>query len=314
MRQRRNTRARRDSKFIITNKLFFTIVAVLIGIIVLSILTIMYRQDQAKKRVAEQKEEVKRQTEEIFKSIKYSVPENKDDVPVRTYTAKLSIVGDILCNTDMLNDAKDEDEYYFDNMFKDIIEYTQNADYAIGTLETNFTNNDFSGIRKYNSPIAFLEAINKTGIDMVSVAHNHILDYGEEGFYETIDNIREQELSITGIANNEENENPEFTGNIKDIKGIKVAVLSYTYGISNERELSDEEIELANIYEVDKVDKDFEYAKSNSDFIIVIMHWGEINDTSISDWQLEVKDYLVSKGANAILRFPSICCRTSRIN
>ena len=186
-------------------------------------------------------------------------------------------------------------------IIEDVIDYTASADYAIGTLETNFTNNDYSGYKKYNSPISFLSAIKNTGIDLVSVAHNHILDYGQEGFEQTIDAIKEKGISITGIANNYENDDKDFTGYIKDIKGIKISFLTYTYGLSNEDEVSEDEKDLVNIYSTEKVDKDFEYAQSNSDFIIVIMHWGDVNNTSISEWQNDVKKYLVKKGADVIL-------------
>lgn len=311
MRNRRNTRGRRKIKEVLTDKRFYTIVAILMSIIVLSILLLMYKKEQTKKLLAMQKAEIESQTQQIFNNVKESATQLNNS---KIINAKLSIVGDILCNEAILEDAKQGENYYFDNMFSEIKEYTKDADYAIGTLETNFVNNEYSGIKKYNSPISFLESIKEVGIDMVSVAHNHILDYGETGFNNTIENIQNKEISITGISNNKENENKEFTGNIKDINGIKIAFLTYTYGLSNENELTDQEKTLANIYSTEKVDKDFEYAKKNSDFIIVIMHWGEVNSTKISQWQLEVKNYLVEKGAGAILRFTPFSNRTSGAN
>lgn len=311
MRNRRNTRGRKKIKEILTNKRFYTITIILIVIIMLSILFLMYKEQKSKELLAKQKAEIESQTQEIFNNIENSAAKLNNS---KIINAKLSIVGDILCNDGILNDAKNGEEYYFDNLFSDVVEYTKDADYAIGTLETNFVDQTFSSSKKYNSPLSFLNSIKETGIDMVSVAHNHILDYGKEGFNSTIENIEKNDISITGMANNKENENKEFTGNIKDINGIKIAFLSYTYGLSNEDELTEEEKSLANIYSVEKVNKDFEYAKENSDFIIVIMHWGEVNNTSISSWQLEVKDYLVEKGASVILRFASFSSRASRID
>ena len=60
-------------------------------------------------------------------------------------------------------------------------------------------------------------------------------------------------MSITGIQNNEENENSEFTGNIKEVNGIKIAFLSYTYGLSNENEISEEEKSKVNIFSEKKI-------------------------------------------------------------
>ena len=165
----------------------------------------------------------------------------KKDGIKKTSTAKISAVGDILCQMDMIQDAQNEDSYDFSYMFDNITKYVKKSDIAIGTLETNFTSNRYSGVGKYNTPTEFLTAVKNSGISLVSLAHNHVLDYGEDGLNQTISKIHEKGMSITGIQNNEENENSEFTGNIKEVNGIKIAFLSYTYGLSNENEISEEE-------------------------------------------------------------------------
>lgn len=131
----------------------------------------------------------------------------------------------------------------------------KNSDIAIGTLETNFVDGKYSGVGKYNSPIEFLKAVKDSGIGLVSLAHNHVLDYGYQGLETTISKIKEQNVEITGIKNKvdesngntldeekiKKQESSNFTGNIKEINGIKVAFLGYTYGLSNENEITDEE-------------------------------------------------------------------------
>ena len=87
-----------------------------------------------------------------------------------------------------------------------ITKFVKNSDIAIGTLETNFIEGKYSGVKKYNSPIEFLTAVKQSGIDLVSLAHNHELDYGLSGLNETIAKVQDQEMSITGIPNNKENE------------------------------------------------------------------------------------------------------------
>ena len=298
MRNRRNTRNKNKIKEILSNKNFWIISVILLAIIASSIGIISYRKYQDKIMFAQQKEELEKQTDKIFTSLEESAtnPGNSQDT-----SAKISIVGDILCGKDMLEDAKVSDSYDFSNMFKDVLSYTQNADMAVGTLETNFTNGEYLGTGKYNSPISFLSALKDTGIDMVSLAHNHELDYGANGYNDTIKAIRDNNLSITGIKNNIENNDSEFTGNIKSVRGIKVAFLAYTYGLSNESELTQEEKANANIYSEEQAKKDIDYAKKNSDYIIVIMHWGDVNNSNISQWQENVKNYLVDNGVDMIL-------------
>lgn len=52
-------------------------------------------------------------------------------------------------------------------------------------METNYTDNKYSGYGQRNSPISFAEALKNIGIDLVSISTNHSLDYGIEGLQET---------------------------------------------------------------------------------------------------------------------------------
>ena len=201
----------------------------------------------------------------------------------------------------MIEDAYDNNTYNFTHMFAEITKFIENADLTIGTMETNFIDNEFSGVGKYNSPIEFLTATKNSGVNLVSVAHNHELDYGIDGLNTTVQKIQDAGLSVTGLKNNTENENKEFTGLIKDVNGIKIAFLGYTYGLSNEQELSDEEKSMANIYTEELAKKDIEYAKENSNFIIVMMHWGNVNESTVSDEQNSIANFLIQNGVDIIL-------------
>lgn len=300
MRNRRNVRKKRNIVEIISNKNFIIISSILLIIILLSMGILYYRQYKDKELLAKQKSELEKQTHEIFADIETLASNTSAGVQGKS-TAKIAAVGDILCGTDMLSDAKQGETYSFNHMFDGISKFIKNADLSIGTLETNFTENEYSGVGKYNSPIEFLQAVKNSGIDLVSVAHNHILDYGISGYEETIKIIQDNGLDITGIKDNTENENKDFSGIIKEVNGIKIAVLSYTYGLSNEGKLTEEEKNVANIYSEEKVKFDIEYAKENSNYIMVIMHWGEVNNSVVSPWQEEVKNYLVDNGVDMIL-------------
>ncbi|MGN1326821.1 MAG: CapA family protein [Clostridia bacterium] len=300
MRNRRNTRRRNIILDTITNKNFIIISCILLAVIIGASGLIKYRNYQDKLLIAKQAKDLENQTEEIFSSIE----NNLDSVggKVNTIkTVKIAAVGDILCQMDMIEDAYSDGAYDFSNMFSNITKYVQNSDIAIGTLETNFVNNSYSGYAKYNAPIEFLQAVKKSGINLVSIAHNHQLDYGIEGRNTTIEKIQEQDISVTGIANNTENEDKEFTGIIKEINDIKIAFLGYTYGLSNAAGLTEEEEASSNIYSEELVLKDLQYAKQNSNYIIVIMHWGNVNDSTISEEQNNITGFLVNNGVDMIL-------------
>lgn len=298
MRNRRNTRKRNVVLDTITNRNFIIICSILLAIILISTVFIKYRQYQDKMLIARQADELSKQTEEIFSSMENTLknPEESSTGEIRRTTAKIAAVGDILCQMDMIEDAQTEGGYDFSHMFAGINKFINTADIKLGTLETNFLDQEFSGVKKYNAPIEFLQAVKQSGINLVSVAHNHELDYGENGLNTTVAKIKEQDIAITGLK-----ENSEFTGTIKEIRGIKIAFLGYTYGLSNENELSEEVKEKANIYSEDLAKKDIEYAKANSNYIIVVMHWGDVNKSEITDYQREITGFLVNNGVDMIL-------------
>lgn len=303
MRNRRNTRRKNIVLDTITNKNFIIIVSILLAIMIISIVIIQCRKYQDKIMLAQQAEELEKQTGEIFTSMEKEMNEatTASGEIVRTSTARIAAVGDILCQMDMVEDAYSNGAYDFSSMFSNITKFVQNSDLAIGTLETNFIDGKYSGVGKYNSPIEFLTAVKQSGIDLVSLAHNHELDYGIDGLNTTINKVQEQNISITGISNNKENENKDFTGIIKEINGIKIAFIGYTYGLSNENELTEEEKLIANIYSEDLAKKDLEYAKENSNYIIAIMHWGDVNTSTISEYQNNITAFLVNNGVDMIL-------------
>lgn len=303
MRNRRNTRRKNIVLDTITNKNFIIIVSILLAIMIISIVIIQCRKYQDKMMLAQQAEELEKQTGEIFTSMEKDMNEatTASGEIVRTSTARIAAVGDILCQMDMVEDAYSNGAYDFSSMFSNITKFVQNSDLAIGTLETNFIDGKYSGVGKYNSPIEFLTAVKQSGIDLVSLAHNHELDYGIDGLNTTINKVQEQNISIIGISNNKENENKDFTGIIKEINGIKIAFIGYTYGLSNENELTEEEKLIANIYSEDLAKKDLEYAKENSNYIIAIMHWGDVNTSTISEYQNNITAFLVNNGVDMIL-------------
>ena len=317
MRNRRNTRKKNVVLDTITNRNFIIIVSILLAVIIVAEGVIQIRKYQDRKLLAKQAEELEKQTGEIFTAIENELtnPSTNGETTVRTKTAKISAVGDILCQMDMIDDAKTSDGYDFSHMFTEISKFVKNSDIAIGTLETNFVDGKYSGVGKYNSPIEFLKAVKDSGIGLVSLAHNHVLDYGTQGLETTISKIKEQNIEITGIKENlertneqdentldeEKQENPDFTGNIKEINGIKVAFLGYTYGLSNENEVNEEEKKKANIYSEELAKKDIEYAKQSSNYIIAIMHWGDVNSSEISEYQRNITSFLVENGVDMIL-------------
>lgn len=266
----------------------------IIGIIILCVGIIGIKNFQAAEQMRKQREWLEKELASIFEE----EPEKTEpqETPKTDVVVNIAVVGDILCGNAMLENGKKADGTYdFSEMFAQATPYLKKADIAVGTMETNFINEAYSGYKTYNSPLEFGQAVKESGIDLVSIAHNHSLDYGIQGLEDTKTALEKMGYQMVGTKGEQKN----YT--VQEVKGIKIAFLAYTYGFSNEEELSTQEKQYVNIYQPEIAKQDIEQAKQEADYIMVIMHWGDVNSTKRSKEQEEIADFLVANGANSIV-------------
>ena len=241
-RNRRNKRSSRSILEVMSSKTFITLTIILAIIIVICSVTIFYRNNKEKKILAEQRAELEKNIEAIFEETEKNIANSNNTV--RDSIIRISAVGDILCENSILEDAYDKgtQNYDFTSMFKNMSTFFADSDITVGTMETNYTDNKYSGYGQRNSPISFAEALKNIGIDLVSISTNHSLDYGIEGLQET-------KRALEGIGYDVVGDNlGESRVKIKTIKNTKIAFLSYTYGFENQNSKTKEELDSANIY------------------------------------------------------------------
>ena len=274
---------------------FFITAIILATIIVICSTTIIYRNKQDEELLARQRIELEKNIEAIFEETEKNIANSNNTI--RDSTIRISAVGDILCENSILEDAYDKNtnSYDFKSMFKNMSTFFADSDITVGTMETNFTNNEYSGYGKRNGPISFAEAIKNTGIDLVSISTNHSLDYGIEGLQETKRALEGLEYDVVG------DNLGESRVKIKTIKNTKIAFLSYTYGFENQNSKTKDELDSANMYNSEIAKQDLEYAKENADYSIVIMHWGDAYSTKPNKEQQNIANFLVENGADMIL-------------
>lgn len=292
-RNRRNKRKLKSITEVISLKTFLILLAILTVIITVSITIILYRNHQDRLLISKQREELEKEIEAIF--IETSQNINDSNNIKRDSIIRISAVGDILCGDEMLEDAKEDNKYDFTYMFSNIANLLDNSDIALGTMETNFTNKPYSGYGNRNSPIEFAEAVKNSGIDLVSISTNHNLDYGKEGLKQTKEKL--QNLGFDTVGDSLE-ENDVV---IKEIKNTKIAFLSYTYGVEDSNSKSKEELNSISIFSKKKALSDLKYARENSEYIIIIMHWGDLYTSTVNKQQKEIAKFLVENGADMIL-------------
>lgn len=210
-------------------------------------------------------------------------------------------VGDIMFHMPQINSASlGGDEYDFSPVFKYVREYIQEADLSLANYETvTLSDRDYSGFPRFNSPIETVEALKDTGFDILSTANNHSLDQGKTGIISTIEAIRSEGLIHVGT-----NMDKDLEPLVVDVEGIRVGILSYTYGLNGlDSLLSAEEMSyMINLIDEEKIQEEIKYLKNNNvDIIISYIHWGHEYHHEPSQQQMNLGKKLVEWGVNIVL-------------
>lgn len=217
-------------------------------------------------------------------------------------TINMAVVGDIMCHGPNFKDAYNSSTktYDFSTFFTQIKSYISNADIAIGNLETTFAggNKAYSGYPTFNSPPQLAKDVQNLGIDVLTTSNNHSMDSGYNGLINTIDTLDNLGISHTGTFKSEEDKNKIL---IKDVNGIKIAFLSYTYG-TNGISIPKGKEYCINLIDKELIQSQLESAKAlNPDVICVSMHWGIEYKLQPNDEQKDLADFLFENGADIIL-------------
>lgn len=217
-------------------------------------------------------------------------------------TFSLAAIGDVMCHNTQYMDAYNSstDSYDFSYVFDDIQNYIKSADISIGSLETTFAGKDrgYSNYPTFNSPEELAYDLAEIGLDVLSTAGNHALDKGFSGLCNTLDVLDDANISHSGTYRTQEDRDSVL---IKDVKGVKVAILSYTYGTNGIPVPSDKNF-CVNLIDRDLIKQDIENAKSqNADVIISCMHWGIEYQTIQNKEQEDLADFLFENGVDIIL-------------
>lgn len=239
-----------------------------------------------------------------------NVQENNTEKEEKKETAKapenltftMSVTGDIMCHNTQFKDAYNAStgKYDFSYVFEDVKKYIQTADVAVGNLETTFTGSQagYSGYPTFNTPEALAYNLKDLGFDVLTTSNNHSLDKGYKGIESTINYLDDADIAHTGTFTSEESQNTIL---YKNVKGVKIAFLSYTYGTNGIPVPSGKEY-CINLIDKDLIKKQIELAKQGDpDLICVSMHWGVEYRTSATDEQKELADFLFNNGADIIL-------------
>ncbi len=163
----------------------------------------------------------------------------------------------------------------------DMIELLQKADLRIINLESAIAKygREWSRTPKvffYKADPKAIDVLKAANIDYVTLANNHVLDYEEEAFIETLEHLEKNKIAYAGAGRNlSEAERPVFL----TVKGMRIAIIAFTDNMpewkASEKKLGVNYIEIfMDDKNFGRLEKSIKEAKSKADIVIVSAHWG----------------------------------------
>ena len=148
-----------------------------------------------------------------------------------------------------------------ENYFAGVRSVLKRADVAMGNFEDTLTEHDKTSKtigtgRQYafRSLPHYAELMYQEGFRVLNVANNHANDFGETGFKDTLRNLKQAGIAVTGVRDE---------AATLSVRGLNIAVLGFTY--SNR---------FNTVFDLDGGAKLVRDAKAKGEYVIVTFHAG----------------------------------------
>lgn len=188
----------------------------------------------------------------------------------------ISLVGDCTLEGNRFQSLCGDDMGY---PFENVREYFENDDATIANLECNFSDALLSSgsLFHFKAPTENADMLVSGGIDFVTTANNHIMDYGQRGLDDTLSALDER-----GIAYGIDGQSVVFTTE----SGLKLGIYCGYGGFM----ISETQIKEA----IDKLKAD------GAEYIICALHWGVEGAYRPNAYQKNLAHAAIDAGADLV--------------
>ena len=217
--------------------------------------------------------------------------------PAGTWT--LTAVGDIMLSRNVLRKMEAYGSYR--HPFTQTADILRAADLTVANLEgqvsDNVTLSSDPHTFSFVSPAAVLDGVRWAGIDAVSLANNHTLDYGTGALADTMRALEGYGIGHFGAGRDRES---SYEPRIFDINGQRVAFLGFT-DLSNVGYPDPSLPTPAPAYSPERVAEVVKAASERADVVIPYFHWGVEYVATPNSRQRSLAHAAVDAGADLVI-------------
>lgn len=218
---------------------------------------------------------------------KFKWPEPRKD------TVSVLIIGDVMMHSRQM-------EYDMDEFLGGIRPELEKADFAIANMEFALGGKPYTGYPAFSAPDGYASYVAGCGVDVFLTANNHILDRSGKGLERTLDIYRSMKDSVlfTGSSTDEAEKNGTYPLILRR-KGLRIALVNFTYGTNNPGKAGWPEVNRMDTTDVKRAIG--RARESGADFILALPHWGSEYELRHSASQERWAGWLAAQGVDAII-------------
>lgn len=173
------------------------------------------------------------------------------------------------------------------------------ADLAFANLENPISRRgqNVGSIYSFRADPRAADGLVYAGFDVLSLANNHIGDYGAEALVDTLAILEENGIAYAGAGRDY---GEAYRPVVRDVRGVRVAFLAYTNLLPRAAHAPNSKPAVAYL-DMDAVKSGIAAARELADIIVVSFHWGEEYHTRRSASQEEIAKAAVDAGASLVV-------------
>lgn len=216
----------------------------------------------------------------------------------KTEKITLMAVGDVMLDRGVALKINKVGQKDYKFPFLKIADYLNQTDLVFGNLESIISDkgSDQGGKYSFRADPRAADALRYAGFNILSVANNHIFNYGREAMEDSFRRIKAAGMDYVGGGFNKEEARSAV---VKNIKGTKIAFLAYN--VLGSKSWVAENNKSGIAWPDEETAREIKKAKEENDLVIVSFHFGEEYQTQPSELQKNLARVAVEAGADLIL-------------
>ncbi len=236
----------------------------------------------------------------------------KMGLPVRSEPVTLVAVGDVMLSRGVAGKIKEHDDP--GQPFAKVKSLLGSGDIVFGNLEAPLTPGREIDIREMvlRADPAMAAALADAGFTMLSLANNHIPDFGDAGVLDTMRHL--EKAGIVGVGAGYEARQPggglgvdsdttgAYASRIVEVRGMRFAFLAFTdLGMAPPSYAAGESTPGTASADLAQMKAAIEDARLSADFVVVSLHAGIEYEFEPADYQVELAHAAIDAGADLVL-------------